>query len=114
MQTKVDNCGENSKYVKQLCNKLTKFYLMMEINNSPSDFKVDDEVMILMDIDGHLNLNNMKPGMRGRITSIAHRYKGDANEHFEFWVKNEFGKGRFNLNDIVPYDAAEEILKTLL
>jgi len=85
----------------------------MELANVPGDFNIDDEVMILDDIDAHLHVGGLKPGMRGRITSIAHRYKGDVNEHFEIWVKNEFGKGRFNLNGVIPYGAAEELIARL-
>ena len=104
--------SDNSKYVEPLRNKLTKFFIQMELANAPGDFNIDDEVMILDDIDGHLHVG-LKPGMRGRITSIAHRYKGDVNEHFEIWVKNEFGKGRFNLNGVIPYGAAEELIARL-
>ena len=66
--------------------------------------------MVLRGMDDHLHLNGMKPGMKGTIYSISHRYRGTPNEHFEFWVVCAAGRGRYGINQIIKYGAAERLL----
>ena len=91
--------------------RMIKFLVSSQINNSPCDLNVGDTVMTLTEIDAHIGLKNaMNPGSKGHIVSISHRYKGEANEHYEYWVSCGNKKGRYEINNIVPYDTAEQIL----
>jgi len=101
-----------SEYEELLKDRLTFRFTQMKMTslNSPKDFKVGDKVIVLISIDSHLNLDKMKPGMEGVISSIAHRYRGQPNEHFEYWVGNDISKSRYELNQIIRYDIAKDII----
>ena len=41
-----------------------------------------------------------------------HRYKGEPNEHHEFWVITKMGRTRYEISNIINYDKVEKFLET--
>tara|TARA_B110000208_G_scaffold65173_1_gene84500 strand:- start:2107 stop:2385 length:279 start_codon:yes stop_codon:yes gene_type:complete len=78
--------------------------------NSPDDFKIGDTVIVLCSIDSHIGLDELRPGMDAIITSISHRYKGTPNEHHEYWVRHGPSQARYEINQIIKYDLADDII----
>jgi len=93
--------------------KLLKYYIgQLGDENKPDDFKIGDKVVGLYSIDGHILDKKFIPGQVGHIDNIMHRYKGEPNEHHEFWVITKMGRTRYEISNIINYDKVEKFLET--
>ena len=84
---------------------------MIGRDNKPSDFAVNEKVIIMSPIDTWDT--NIKRGMVGNINNIMHRYKGEPAEHHEFWVKmyKINGSARFEVYNILKYAEVEKFVE---
>ena len=80
-------------------------------NNKPTDFKINDRVIVTNHIDDNLTLDDLcKPGMIGTIDNINHRYVGRDAEHYEYWIRIGNNRTRYQLYNILKYDDVMEYM----